>query len=137
MKKNGKTFFEISKLDETNSMEDVSFSNYTNSSNNDYFKFKLKAIPLSKKELYNLVSQFGGIVIPEMTEEDFLIKLQDEFYFKNIRENNLDICNIPIKNNYLRKSVCIELLKVLMKLVKIKSKIYFFNFFFLNFNKFN
>lgn len=119
MKKGSKSFFEISKSDETNSLEDISSSNFTNSSKSDQdeYRFKLKAIPFSKKELYNLVCEFGGKAIPEMTEEDFLLKLQDEFYFKNIRDNNLDFSNIPIKNNYLRKTVCIELFKVLLKLV--------------------
>lgn len=120
MKKGSKSFFETSKSDETNSLEEISSSNYTNSSKseNDEFKYKFKAIPLSKKELYNFVCEFGGKVIPEMSEEDFLLKLQDNLYFKKIRENNLDLYNIPIKNNYLRKNVCIELLKVLLKLVR-------------------
>jgi len=125
MKKNSKLFFEISKSDETNSLEDISSSNFTNSSKSeqDEYKYKFKAIPFSKTELYNFVCEFGGKVIPEMTEEDFMLKLEDEFYFKNIRDNNLD-SSIPIKNNYLRKSVCIELFKVLLKLV--------INFHFLN-----
>jgi len=119
MKKGSKSFFEVSKLDESNSLEDVLSSNYSKSSNleSDEFKCKLKAIPLSNKELYNLVIEFGGKIIPEMTEEDFFVKLQDEFYFKNIRESNLDFCISPVKNTYLRKTVCIELFKVLLKLV--------------------
>ena len=119
MKKGSKSFFEISKLDETNSLEDVSSSNYTGTSRleSDEFKCKFKAIPLSNKELYNLVSEFGGQVIPEMSEEDFSMRLQDEFYFKNIREANLDLGIFPVKNAYLRKTVCIELFKVLLKLV--------------------
>jgi len=120
MKKGSKSFFETSKSDETNSLEEISSSNYTNSSKseNDEFKYKFKAIPLSKKELYNFVCEFGGNVIPEMSEDDFLLKLQDDLYFKNIKENNSDLTNIPIKNNYLRKNVCIELFKVLLKLVR-------------------
>lgn len=119
MKKGSKSFFEVSKLDETNSLEDVSSSNYTGTSrmDSDEFRCKFKAIPLSNKELYNLVSEFGGKVIPEMTEEDFLTRLQDDFYFKNIREANLDLGIFPVKNTYLRKTVCIELFKVLLKLV--------------------
>lgn len=119
MKKGSKSFFEISKLDESNSLEEVSSSNYTGCSKqeSEEFKSKFKAIPLSNKELYKLVSEFGGKIIPEMTEEDFFLKLQDEFYFKNIREANLDFCVSTVKNTYLRKTVCIELFKVLLKLV--------------------
>jgi hypothetical protein len=119
MKKGQKSFFEISKLDESNSLEDVSSSNYTGSSKqeSEEFKCKFKAIPLSNKELYNLVCEFGGKIVPEMTEEDFYLRLQDEFYFKNIRETQLNLGISQVKNLYLRKTVCIELFKVLLKLV--------------------
>lgn len=66
--------------------------------------------------MYKLLQDYGGKMLPEMTEEDFGFALEDRFYIKNILDKNT---RLPVKFSYLRKRVCHKLYKVLSKLVKI------------------
>lgn len=123
-KTSSKNYFEISKSDETHSLGDgdISLSNCTNSSKTDCEEFhpkkKIKVFPMTKNEIYSLMLSYNGDILRQMTEEEFILALEDRCYFRNLLESNANDPKLPVKFSYMRRRVCHKLFKVFSKLVK-------------------
>ena len=78
---------------------------------------------LSEKKTFMHVNAIAVIAVNSnknmgMTEEEFILALEDRCYFRNLLESNANDPKLPVKFSYMRRRVCHKLFKVFSKLVK-------------------